>query len=192
MKLRRGFLIAAVLILTGASAEAKPWTVDYSQSKLGFSGLQSDNVFQGSFKKFTTTIDFDLDHPETSNISATIDIASIGTGDGERDGMLPQSDWFNTSKFPQATFVSTAIHTVPGGSTTVRGYEADGMLTIKGMSKPVALPFTLSQEGDHWRAQGKITLDRTDYKIGQGQWESDGTVKFPVDVMVDIVAKPAS
>ena len=60
--------------------------------------------FQGSFKNFTANIDFDPDHPETGKIAATIDIASASTGDGERDGMLPQSSWFDTGKFPQAQF----------------------------------------------------------------------------------------
>ena len=178
-------LILMIFAGLGARAEAKSWTVDYAQSHLGFNGVASGEAFQGSFKSFKADIDFDPDHPETGKIAATIDIASAATGDGDKDGMLPQSDWFDTSKFPQAQFVSTKI-----SKTGANAFEAQGNLTIKGISKPVTLPFTLAPEGDHWRAQGKTTLTRTDFHIGTGQWSNDATVKFGVDVTVDLAARP--
>jgi polyisoprenoid-binding protein YceI len=179
------FLIAATWIGLSGAAEAKTWTIDYSHSHLGFIGKQGDTAFDGSFKKFTATVDFDPDHPEGGKIAATVDLASATTGDDQKDSMLPQSDWFDTSKFPQAQFVSAQIR-----KTGTNAYEAQGMLTIKGIAKPVILPFTLVAEGDHWRAQGKTTLMRSDFNIGQGQWSDDKTVRLKVDVTVDLAAKP--
>jgi polyisoprenoid-binding protein YceI len=178
-------LILLIAASFTARADAKTWAVDYTKSKLGFTGMQGGNAFEGSFKNFKTDIDFDPDHPELGTITATIDIASASTGDGEKDGMLPQSDWFDTSKFPQAQFASTQIR-----KTGTNSYEALGNLMIKGISKSIPLSFTLQQEGDHWRAQGKTTLTRTDFHIGAGQWSSDETVKLGVDVTIDIAAKP--
>jgi polyisoprenoid-binding protein YceI len=187
IRLKKFLLIALIAAGFSARADAKTWTVDYTQSKLGFTGMQGTNAFQGTFKNFKTDIDFDPDHPETGKIAATVDIASASTGDGEKDGMLPQSDWFDTSKFPQAQFTSAQIR-----KTGANSYEAQGNLTIKGIAKAITLPFTLTQEGDHWRAQGKTTLTRTDFHIGAGQWSSDDTVKLGVDVTIDIAAKPVS
>lgn len=174
-----------LLIGFGAPAEAKNWSIDYAHSQLGFAGTQGSDAFQGSFKNFKADIDFDPDHPEAGKISVTVDIASATTGDEQRDGMLPQSDWFNTAQFPQAHFTSSQIR-----KTGANAYEAQGTLTIKGISMPVILPFTLQPEGDHMHAQGRTMLTRTDFHIGEGQWANDQTVKHGVDVTVDLVTFP--
>lgn len=175
-------LVAAVGFST--SAEAKPWVTDYSVSHIGFTGKQGGEVFEGGFKKFEASIDFDMAHPETSKISVSIDIASAYAGSSDRDTYLPQSDWFNTAKFPKAEFVTTAIK--PGQSSC---YEASGTLTIKGITKPVTLPFCLKQEGDHMRAHGELTLQRNEFSVGVGQWAGEGTVANLVVVSVEIVAR---
>jgi len=177
---------AAFLALTGA-AHAKDWTVDYAQSKLGFTGNASGETFTGGFKKFTAQISLDPAHPETGKIAVTVDIASAFAGDADRDQMLPQKDWFDTSAFPQAQLTSTAIRKISDGN-----YQMDATLTLKGVPHPITLPFTLAPEGDHWRAQGHVTLMRTDFQIGQGSYASESYVKHAVDVTVDIIAKPAS
>lgn len=183
--MRRILLACFLVFLFSGSAEAESWMIDYAHSQMGFTGMQETSAFQGSFKKFTVDVDFDPNHPEQGKIAATIDIASATTGDGEKDGMLPQSDWFDTSKFPQAQFASSHIR-----KTGPNAYEAQGTLTIKGIAKPVTLPFTLVQDGNHWRAQGKTTLLRTDFHIGEGQWSDDKTVKLKVDVTLDLAVQP--
>jgi polyisoprenoid-binding protein YceI len=179
-------LLLAVLALS-ARAEAKPWAIDYAKSKLGFAAVQSGVTFQGGFTRFKIDVDFDPDHPETSKINAIIDISSIGTGDPQRDAMLPQSDWFATAQYPQATFVSTQI--VKNGAND---YVAHGTLTIKGKAHPATLPFTFIHEDDHWRSQGKVDILRSDFNIGEGQWSDEKYVKFNVEVKIDIVAKPGA
>jgi polyisoprenoid-binding protein YceI len=96
------------------------------------------------------------------------------------DSMLQQKEWFDSSKSPQAQFVSTAIRT-----TGPLKYEIDGTVTIKGVSKNVTMPFTLLQDGDHWHALGKTTLMRSDFAIGSGSYASEAYVKHAVDVVVD-------
>lgn len=184
--MRRTFYIASFLVFVATTpALAKDWVVDYSKSRLGFTGMQGKAGFDGSFKTFQTSIDLDPDHPETGKISATIDMASVTAGSAERDGYLPQPDWFDTKKFPQAQFVSTSIQ-----KTGDHAYTAQGNLTIKNISHPVILPFILAPEGDHWRAQGKVMLTRTDFHIGEGEWSSEDYVKHAVEVVIDISAKP--
>jgi polyisoprenoid-binding protein YceI len=181
--------VFAFALLTGFSfgAEAKPWTIDYGKSHLSFSATQSGMNFQGAFTRYKVDVDFDPGHPETSKINAVIDISSIGTGDAQRDSMLPQPEWFATAKYPQATFVSTEI-TKAGPDN----YIAHGTLTIKGTPHPATLPFTLVHEDDHWHSQGKVDVLRSDFHIGEGQWSDEKYVKFAVEVKIDIVAKPGT
>lgn len=188
LRRRRSLGIAAlVVLLSGSSAQAKIWAVDYPHSQLGFIGAQGSTPFEGSFNAFQTTIDFDPAIPENGKISARIDMASATTGNGERDAPLPQADWFDTKKFPQAIFASTAIR-----KTGDNAYAADGNLTIKGITKPITLPFTLTQDGGYWRARGRLTLLRTDFHIGEHDWANETYVKFKVDIVLNILAKAAS
>ncbi|MDR3450982.1 MAG: YceI family protein [Alphaproteobacteria bacterium] len=181
-KLILPFLV--VMTFSGAVA-AKEWQVDPTVSKLTFVGDQSGERFAGGFKQFTAKIDLDPAHPETGKIDVTVNTATAYAGSGDRDAMLPQSDWFNIAKFPQAQFTSTSIR-----KTGANAYEADATVTIKGITQKVTLPFTLVPEGDHWRAQGHVMLKRSDYGLGMDSFGNENYVKFPVDVAVDIVAKP--
>lgn len=177
-------LLFAALLLP-MPAHAKTWTTDYAKSRISFSGKQNDQSFNGLFRKYQVTINFDPEHPEKGKISAIIDIGSVTTGNSELDGYLPQNDWFNTKLFPRAEFASTMIDAASAPSC----YEAVGTLTIKGMSKQVTLPFCLKPEGDRMRAQGKLVLMRNEFNIGTGQFADDGIVEHAVTVTVDIAAK---
>ena len=188
--MNRLLLITACVLAFSGAANAKPWEVDYAQSHLGFEGRQGSSVFQGGFGKFTVQIDFDLDKPAAGKITASIDTASATAGSSERDSYLPQPDWFDSKKFPQANFASTSIRDVGADKSGVECYEAAGNLTIKGISKPIALPFCLIKEGDHYRAKGKVALIRSDFHIGEHDWANEDYVKFAVDVLVDVAVKP--
>lgn len=179
------FLLAAVLAMLALPAQAKDWQVDYAHSRLGFTGDQSGAKFDGAFKKFTAQISFDPAHPEAGNISVTVDTASAVTGDSDRDSYLPQDAWFKTRMFPAATFTATKFR-----RTGDNAYEAAGALTLKGITRDLAVPFTLTPEGDHWRAQGHVVLMRNDFSIGEGSFASEAYVRHAVDVSFDLAAKP--
>jgi len=180
----RSLGLAAVL-LAGASlsAQAATWTIDPAKSQLGFTGSQSGTPFSGKFGKFSGIIVFDPASPGAGHADVTIETGSATTGDQQKDGAMPGSDWFAADKFPTAHFVATSFKSTGNGA-----YEADGTLTIRGISKPLALPFTLAISGDTAKADGKVQLVRTDYGVGQGAWASAQYVALDVAVTVAIVA----
>jgi len=169
----------------------KTWVIDYAKSKLSFTGKLADgSSFNGLFKTFEAKIDFNPEIPDKGTINVTIDLDSVTTNDAQRDGMLPQAEWFNIAKFPQAKFVSEKI-VVAGKDVDLNTvYEAHGQLLIKGFKQNVVLPFTLKQEGDVWHAKGSLRLRRTDYNVGEGQFADEKTVKTVVTVDFDLIAKP--
>jgi polyisoprenoid-binding protein YceI len=176
-------LFAALFVLGISSANAAPWKMDTAKSQLGFSGTQTGAAFKGHFTRFSAQIEFDPDHPQTSRIAVTIDPASAVTGDSQRDTSLPGKDWFDTAHFPQAKFVTSGIR-----KTGTNAYAAAGILTLRGIAKPVTLPFTLTIDGATAHAKGRLNLVRTAFGVGQGTWASGQWVALDVGVDVDIVA----
>lgn len=176
---------ASVLLLgASVSAHAATWTIDTAKSHLGFTGSQSGAPFQGAFGAFSGTIVFDPANPAAGHADVTIETASAKTGDPQKDGALPGSDWFAADKFPAAHFVATSFKAAGPGA-----YEADGTLTIRGISRPLALPFTLAITGDEARSDGRVQLIRTKYGVGQGAWSSAQFVALEVAVSFDILAR---
>ena len=180
-----GSACAVALAIFGAvtTAEAATWTVDLGKSKLGFTGQQSGAPFSGRFKTLAAAIDFDPSKPEAGHVAATVDVASATTDDAQKDEAMPGSDWFDAANFAKATFEATGF-TSKGPDS----YETKGKLTLRGLTKDVTLPFTLTITGDQAHAVGKTKLVRTDFGVGQGSWSSGDTVALDVDVDLDLVA----
>ncbi len=171
---------AASLLLANPAAAAT-WTVDREASTLGFEVAQGEGKVTGQFQEWTADIDFDPNTPETAVISARIKPMSASTGNPQFDGTLPTPDWFDAGKFPDAEF-----KTVNVTSTGSNSYQANGTLTIKGISHPVALTFTLDVNGDTATASGSATVDRLDYKLGSAVGAD--TVGAPVTVTLSLTA----
>lgn len=181
-------LLAAALALAPALALAAPpaWTVDKAASRLTFSSSASGAAFTGSFRSWDAVIHFDPKDLAHSDVAATIDIASASTGNGDRDAELPDQDWFWTSHFPRATFVAHGFQAAGPGR-----YVAPGVLTIRGVAKPLTLPFTLAITGASAKMSAQVQLNRLAFGIGQGEWKATDTVPAGVTVRVDLTARRA-
>ena len=177
---------APVLLLAFAlPAAAADWSVDAARSSLGFTGTVSGRSFDGKFKTWRADIAFDPADPAAGHARVTIDMASAATGDRQRDAALPDTDWFDIRKSPQALFEATGFKALGGNR-----YEAAGTLTIRGIGKAVTLPFTLDIAGDEAHAKGKLDIVRTDYGVGQGEdWKDGSTVALAVSIAFDLTAK---
>lgn len=170
------FTILALII--GALA-TPAMAADYSVaagSTLGFtSSFQGEN-FDGSFKKFDATIRYDATDLASSKFEVKVDLSSATTGDNDRDGALPDSDFFDVKKFPQATFVTTGFR--QSGKDVI----ADGMLSLKGVSKPVSLAVTFAAKGAAATLDVTTTLKRLDFNIGSGEYADTSTIGAEVKV----------
>ncbi len=88
----------------------------------------------GSFADFDATLEAEQADFSDAKISFNADIASITTGNEQRDRHLKSEDFFDVAKYPTLTFVSTSFTKVDGSD-----YELAGNLTIKDVTKPVVL-----------------------------------------------------
>ena len=110
------------------------WTLDPTHSELQFKvkHLMITTV-TGSLKAFSAEMSSEGDEFENAEISFKGDIASIDTGNTDRDNHLKSGDFFDAEKFAHIEFKSSSVEK-DGGD-----YIVKGDLTIKGETKPVKL-----------------------------------------------------
>lgn len=181
--MRHPWLLPGLLLLP-LTAHAASWRVVAEESSLGFRGTQAGMGFDGVFPVFDAAIEFDPARLDKARVAVTIDMTRAESGSAERDGALRQADWFDVARYPQARFAATTFRDLGNGH-----YEARGALTLKGVTRPVVLPFTLKIDGATARMDGGLTLDRHHFKVGEGQWASDQWVAREVVVTVKLTAQ---
>ena len=118
-----------------AVATKTKWIVDQTHSEITFKvkHLMITNV-KGEFRKFNAEIDAEGDDFTKASINVMIDANSIFTNEDNRDGHLRSADFFDVEKFPTLAFKSNSLMKADGGN-----YKLNGTLTIKGVSKDIAL-----------------------------------------------------
>jgi polyisoprenoid-binding protein YceI len=169
-------LILSVLALMTLPAGAQQQLLP-AQSDIGFTFKQMGVPVEGRFKKFDAQIHFDAAKLTASTVNLTVDIASATLGTPEIDAELPKAPWFNTAKFPQATFASSAFKSLGGGK-----YEVTGKLNVKGQSQNVVVPLTMTQVGTNTTAMGVFPIKRLAFKIGENEWADTSMVADDVQV----------
>jgi len=112
--------------------------VQFTYSHMGFSNIT------GRFDEVKGDFLFDAADPTKSSVSITIPVASISTGVAKLDEHLLKADFFDATRFPTATFKSTAVTAAGEGKLAVAGD-----LTIHGVTRPVVLDVTINGIGEH-------------------------------------------
>lgn len=143
------------------------WQLDAGRSTVGFRvrhlGLSSA---RGAFERVDATLTIGRRLQDVS-VEATVDMASIGTGQRDRDEFLHRTPFFSADRHPDMVFRSTAALPV-GGSR----YRLDGDLTVNGITRPVSFEVTFdgvgTRRGDdrpsaRFHATGEVS--RPDYGI---------------------------
>jgi polyisoprenoid-binding protein YceI len=118
---------------------AGTWAIDPVHSEVSFvvRHMMVSKV-RGRFDKFEGTIVTAPD-PLQSSVTATVELSSVNTGEPNRDNHIRSADFFEVEKYPEMTFVSTAV------KTAEEGFILEGDLTLKGITRAVA--FNLEVNG---------------------------------------------
>ena len=170
------------------AAVAAHYALDPAKSSLEFTFLQAGAKNTGRFPRFAVTLDSPGADPAGGRLEVTVEVAALDTGDKDRDDTLRSDELFAVKKFPQAHFLATQI------VKTAAGYEADGALTIRGVTRDAKVPFTFREATEGGAAvgylAGKTLVRRLDFGVGQGEWKStdqagnDVTVSFALRLTV--------
>jgi len=179
-------LAACLALLATASLAAPPpaWTVEKAASSIRFSSSFNGTAFSGSFSRWTADIRFDPANLAGSSVTATIDTASVATGDADRDQALPTDAFLSAAKFPRAVFAAHTFKALGGGR-----YQAIGALTLRGVTKPLTLPFTLAISGGQARMTASMALNRLAFGVGQDEWRKTDAIPAGVNLAIAVVAR---
>ncbi|UUZ61206.1 YceI family protein [Nocardioides sp. B-3] len=142
------------------------YTPDTAHSRLGFVARHAMvTKVRGQFGAFTGTATIDTETPANSKVDLSIDVTSVDTGNGDRDGHLKSGDFFDTETYPAITFVSTDV------KRNGDDWAITGDLTIKDVTKSVTIDF--EQTGSavdpfgNTRVgfEGETTVNRKDFGL---------------------------
>jgi glucose/arabinose dehydrogenase/polyisoprenoid-binding protein YceI len=167
-----------------SAAAAARWTVDHATSRLSFRSSAGGQSFSGTFDRWDARIAFDPDDLAHASVVVAVDVASANTGDTGRDEALPDPEWFDTARFPRATFTSSDFKALGSGR-----FEAIGELEIRGVRRPLTLPFSLSISGNEARMETSLVLNRSLFSVGRAQWATADVVPFEVSIQVSVTAR---
>ena len=111
------------------------WSIDTVHSHVGFSVRHMMvATVRGQFKTYSGTLQLDPKDFTLSRFAGEIEVASVDTGNVDRDNHLRTNDFFDAPSHPKITFRSSRIEAKAAGA-----YAVHGDLTIRGVTKPVAL-----------------------------------------------------
>jgi polyisoprenoid-binding protein YceI len=176
-------LATAAVLFAVTPALAANWNVDAAKSKLGFTVLWSNEPFSGAFTKWKADIAFDPADLAHAHADVTVNLTSEASDEPDFDDGLKGAQGFQVAQFPAAHFVTTGFTHKSGND-----YVATGKLSLKGVTKDITLPFTLTIQGNQAHMKGTAVVVRTDYGVGLGTWASPSPVAHDVTVTIDIVA----
>jgi polyisoprenoid-binding protein YceI len=154
----------AVAALPSLSQDAVPvFTVTPDDSKITFYVKASVDL-EGTFDKWDATMTFTSPDVTTGVLDIKIQADSVNTGSGMKDGKLKSKDFFDVSQDPLITFHSDKV--VQTGPNTL---DIPGTFTIRGVSKPETLTFTITGKGTgSGEIKGTMAFDRKDYGMTKG------------------------
>src|SRR5688572_1903438 len=172
------------------------YTIDRSHSVVGFSIRHNElTLVTGRFNDFSGTIHLDDKDLTKSSVDFKAKVESIDTGVENRDKHLRTADFFEVAKYPDMTFKSTRVERKGKDR-----YVLHGDFTLKGVTKQVALPFTIvgaikdGRGNTRFGVEGSTTIDRRDYGITWGKALAAGGFDVGNEVTINLhleVIKPA-
>ena len=171
MILRRLGPLAAALSLQAALpafAAAPVWSVDPAKSRLGFTARQGGQLLEGSFARWRAEIRFDPADLAGSSVLVEVDLASLLSGDVNRDKQAQAAEFFDSARYPKGRYRTLAFEAKGDGL-----YEVAAELSLKGVTRPIRHPVRIEIADKRASATGEVVLLRREFGFGSGVFDSE-------------------
>lgn len=196
--MRRYGMLAVVGLWSTLLLQGAQYQIDPSHSSAGFAvrHMMVSNV-RGQINGISGTVNYDPDKPAETQISATLDVNTISTGNAKRDQDLKGAEFFETSKFPTIKFQSKSAAPSSAGKLAVRGD-----LTLHGVTREVTLDVELPQGaeikddrgGFHVGATAATKINRKDFGLTWNKTIDSGGVvvsdEVTITLDIELVRRP--
>ena len=151
----------AAHVASPAAAQGQKYSITPQNSKIEFIGSKVTGHHNGSFGEFSGQVDY-AGSPENSHVNIAIKTDSITTDTPDLTKHLKTADFFDVAKYPEATFVSTAIK---AGGQNGASHTITGNLTLHGVTKAITFPATISVTPDAATVESSFSINRKDFGI---------------------------
>src|SRR5262245_25328460 len=151
----------AAQVASPPAAQGQKYQITTQNSKIEFVGSKVTGKHNGSFGDFSGQVDY-TGNPETSRVNLTIKTDSIKTDTPAQTKHLKTADFFDVAKFPEASFVSTAIK---AGGENGATHTVTGNLTMHGVTKAITFPATINVTPDAATVESSFSINRKDFGI---------------------------
>lgn len=166
-----------------AAAQGQRYVITPQNSKIEFTGSKVTGKHDGAFGDFSGQIDY-AGTPEQSRVNITMKTDSLTTDAADLTKHLKTADFFDVGKYPEATFVSTAIK--PGGDRGA-SHTITGNLTLHGVTKAVTFPATINVTPDVATVDSTFSINRKDFGINYAG-QADNLIRDDVVLKLTIRA----
>lgn len=166
-----------------AAAVSLPITPD--NSKIEFVGSKVTGKHDGGFKSFSGAIDLVGDKAESSRVSVQIDMRSVFTDTDQLTGHLQTGDFFEVSKYPNSSFVSTKIE--PDAAKGSNSFNVTGDLEMRGVKRSITFPATISITPAEVAVNSEFAINRKDFGIVYAG-KADDLIRDDVVIRLDLKA----
>lgn len=169
--LSRSLLVATAVLIAQPALAAEKYVFDKAHTNIQFEWSHFGfSTTSAEFEEFEGVVMLNEDHIPSSEVSVTIDVASVDSGfDTFNEHLTDKAEWFNVSKFPEATFESTNIEKVGDNR-----YEVTGDLTLKGVTRQVTLDTMINKLAQHPMTNARTigfdattTISRSAFNLGK-------------------------
>ena len=143
---------------------------------------------RGKFNEFSGTIMYDENDLTKSSMHGTIQAASLDTDNEKRDNDLRSAQFLDTEKFPEITFTSKRVEAQNGGHVLI------GDLTIRGVTKEIAIPFTILGKVVHRGTtllgfEASLQINRHDFGITYNKIMDNGGLIVGNTVEIELIGR---
>jgi polyisoprenoid-binding protein YceI len=154
-------------------------------SKVQFVGAKVTNKHEGTIDSFSGVIRLVENEPTKSSVQAELQLDSLTTDDAKLTKHLKSADFFDVSKFPKATFKSTAIK---AGGDDNASHTVTGNLELHGVTKQISFPARIKHNDEGVQVEAEFAINRKDFGIQYPGMAND-LIKDDVLILLKLHAK---
>src|ERR1041385_6867704 len=143
-------------------AGAETLAISPDNSKIDFVAAKVTRSHNGSFKRFTGTVDLLNSDPLQSVVSVAIETASVETDEPDLTKHLQTPDFFDVAKYPKANFVSTKIEPSTANGAT---HSITGNFDLHGIKKSISFPATIQVSPTGVSVNAEFAINRRDFNL---------------------------